>query len=276
MTAEHHPDARRLVVVGTLIATLALAVLGASSETRAGDSDAMRLYLAARARWNASPVPTDLTYDVAIDGTHGRDVFRDRFHVRYRVADRKSLVTTLEKTGTQPPFEDTAHQPVFPDDTFGFVDRLRTGAAAKGDDDPARLPYVPAIVARERIGEHEVVHLRMTPRLAGDRAPIRDAWIDPQTNEVVRLRALGKHRAGPVIARVDLLLDYADAPGGYRLIRTMQAHAVARVLFAPYEQLGRAVFADVRTPRSLPDVDATTRPSENGVPLAPPDAPPPG
>lgn len=273
---DPHADARRLLVAGTLFATISLASLGASIDARAakGDaetSEASQHYVAAYARWRARPTPRYLVYDVAIDGTHGRDVFHDRFHVRYRAVDRKSLVSTLAKTGTQPPFEDVAHQPVFADDTFGFVDRVRSGALATNVAAPtaAMLPYTAALADRTTIGGRSVLHLRLTPKVGGAQYPVRDVWIDPATEDVVRLHALGTHRAGPVSAHVDIVLEYADAPGGYRLVRSEQADATARIVFAPYRQLGHGTFSKIKTPQALPALDAAAHPSANGPPLAP-------
>jgi len=250
------------------------------------------IFIIARARWLGIPEPPYLDYTVTLRGSHKDRSFDDRFHVLYRSVDRKSIVETISLTGEQPPKQDLRRQVVFPDDTFGFVERRRnyalpTSVSAETPSPRAtalpeivavtamtQLPYEPSLIGRERVRGREAYHLLLSPRFDPKRFPLHDAWIDATTFDVVRVRANADRPVGRLTAHVAIVCDYGRV-GPYRLIRSIDAEGSARVLFASYTQLAHARYDEIFAPRDIPELDLEP-PTGAATPLVPTVEPTPG
>jgi hypothetical protein len=229
------------------------------------------LYDAAYDRWRGLAVPPFATYDGRFTLVRGAKSLVRRYTVAYRSSDRTSRVTGVALDANDrpdpPKVTDRCLNPGF---AFSFVSQKGSAMDATGlaldvptpepeASDAMRTlasvrarsrPYDVTFAGDETIDGIRTTHLVLRPYDRPDRHVLRDLWIDPSTNGVVRLR--GEATSGPNLFHVDFVATYAEDANAQTLLH-VDAFGKAQLLFV--RESGNVSFAltNVAFPASLPD-----------------------
>jgi hypothetical protein len=241
------------------------------SRISAADADpaANALYDAAYDRWRALPVPPYATYDGRFALVRNGKTQVRLFDVAFRSADRRCRVTGVAiDARDRPEKPQVTRRCLTPDFAFSFIPQASSGASATGLDlsvptpEPSGSPefktlasvrvrsraYAVSFLADETIDGTVTKHLALAPFGDPHKHVLREIWIDPATDGVVRIR--GEARSGPI--HVDFVANYHEGDRLQTLVR-VDAYAKAQVLFL--RESGDVSFdlENVAYPRTLPD-----------------------
>ena len=216
----------------------ALACTAATSgATSAGEPSALSaaaLYDAAADRWKALPKSAFATYVTHVEVTRKNRVTKRVERIAYRRADNVCLTVGVPLDGRdRPDSPSVTDRCLAPDYSFTFVPQqtpghggplplvmstplpVTEGPATIGHVVVRARPYDVAYAGSETINGISVTHLSLRP--FGDPAKhvLRDLWIAPDTDAVVRLHGVAPLLAA--VATVDFVADYDVGPDSQRL-----------------------------------------------------------
>jgi len=196
------------VLAASLLGILAFSH-AALAQTPAPDTTALEIYDKARAHVAARVLPPYIAYTTfaaiyrkgKTNATHQRIVLR--------TSDGHAYITPIpdsarDRIDTTPRASKRVDE-IWPVSTFGFVPRKKAEhtSAFEAAPVPSAAPtdstveigrvravartYEPTLVGTESIDGASVYHLKLVPRFAPDRNPIRDMWIDTSTYDPRRI-----------------------------------------------------------------------------------------
>lgn len=239
----------------------------------AADETPNALYDAAYDRWHALPVAPFTTYDGRFTLTRGDRTQLRLYSVAFRSSDRKCRVTgvPIDKHDRPDPPQVTKRC-LTPEFAFTFVPQTAVATDATGLDlavptpDPNESPepktiasvrvrsrpYAIALAGHETIGGIETVHLALRPYRNANKHVLRDVWIDPATNGVVRLR--GETTSGPNLIHVVFTATYAE-DASTQTLEHVEAYGKAQILFLHASGNVSFDLTNVEHPASIPDAE---------------------
>ncbi len=251
-------------------ASLALA-LALSPTAAPAQRSPNALYDAAYDRWRGLAQAPFMTYDGRFVLVRNTKTQVRLYTVAYRNSDRICRVTGVAidaKDRPDPP--EVTKRCLTPAFAFTFIPQTQAGADAAGLDlnvptpDPTESadlktlasvrarsrPYAIAFAGDDTIDGKPTEHLTLRPYRNPDKHVLRDVWIDPVTNGVVRLR--GEATSGPNLIHVDFEATYDEDATTQSLVR-VDAFAKAQLLFL--RESGNVSFElnNVAYPANLPD-----------------------
>ena len=262
---------------GGLALLCALAASPASPAGADGPPSPRALYDAAFDHWRELTVPPFSTYDGKLTIVRdGKSQLR-LYTVAYRAADRRCRVTGVAIDARDRPDPTYVTQRcVRPDLSFTFVPQKSDAGDATGlnlnipTPEPSEAadiktitsvrarsrPYDVTFAGNETIDGKETTHLALRPYRDPAKHILRDVWIDPATNGVVRLR--GEATSGPNLIHVDFTATYAEDANAQTLAR-VDAFAKAQLLL--FHESGNISFdlTNVAHPAALPDATFVDR-----------------
>jgi hypothetical protein len=262
--------ARRGGAIGFGFASLATALALATMPAPAQRSPTA-LYDAAYDRWRGLAQAPFATYDGRFVLVRNAKTQVRLYTVAYRNSDRRCRVTGVAidaKDRPDPP--EVTKRCLTPAFAFTFIPQTQEGADAAGlnlnvpTPDPtesADLKTLASVRARSRpyavtpAGEETIdgkltEHLALRPYRNPEKHVLRDVWIDPVTNGVVRLR--GEATSGPNLIHVNFEATYDEDATTQTLVR-VDAFAKAQLLFLRASGNVSFELDNVAYPGSLPD-----------------------
>lgn len=199
-------------------------------ETAPSAPSAAALYDAAADRWKALPLPPFATYATDAVATRKGRVEERRSEVYYRESDgRCTIVGVPLDARDRPDPPDFESRCLSPNYSFGFVPErhavfgpsipleVPTAEPASGDA-PKEIaaitvrtrPYALTLAGTEAIEGKAAIHLVLRPYRDPAKYVLRDLWIDPATDAVVRLR--GEATSTANLAHVIFDAYYDEGP----------------------------------------------------------------
>ncbi len=262
--------ARRGGAIAFGFASFAIA-LAVSTTPAPAQRSPTALYDAAYDRWRGLARAPFMTYDGRFALVRNAKTQVRLYTVAYRNSDRRCRVTGVAidaKDRPDPP--EVTKRCLTPAFAFTFIPQTQEGADAAGlnlnvpTPDPSESadlqtlvsvrarsrPYAIAFAGDETIDGKPTEHLTLRPYRNPDKHVLRDVWIDPVTNGVVRLR--GEATSGPNLIHVDFQATYDEDATTQSLVR-VDAFAKAQLLFL--RESGNISFEldNVTYPANLPD-----------------------
>jgi hypothetical protein len=229
------------------------------------------LYDAAYDRWRALPVAPFTTFDSRFVLVRNGKTSVRLYTIAYRSSDRLCRITGVPLDAHDRPDPPTVtRRCLTPGFAFTFVPQASSDAEATGlnlnvpSPDPSETdsiktitsvrarsrPYAVTLVGSETIDGIETTHLALHPYRTPDKHVLRDLWIDPVTDGVVKLR--GEATAGANLVHVTFEATYLEDRTTQTLVR-VDAFAKAQLLFM--RESGDVSFelTDQKHPETLPD-----------------------
>jgi hypothetical protein len=253
----------------------ALAVMPASpppapAPPASAPPSATALYDAAYDRWRALPLPPFATY-----ATHGVATRKGRIQewkddVWYRESDgRCTIVGVALDARDRPDPPDFESRCLSPGYSFGFVPQHNAvggnslplevpTAEPSADAGPKTIgaitvrsrPYAVALAGTETIEGKSVVHLSLRPYRDPGKHILRDLWIDPATDGVVRLR--GEATASAHLVRIVFDASY-DESQTEQTLRLITGYGKAQLFLIKIGADFNYALDDFTYPAALPD-----------------------
>jgi len=228
------------------------------------------LYDAAFDRWRALPLPPFATYQTHGVATRKGRVQEWKDDVWYRESDGRCTIVGVALDARDrpdpPDFESRCLSPGF---AFTFVpQRHGAGGSALPLDVPTpepsdaagpktigaitvrSRPYAVTFAGNESLDGKPVVHLTLRPYRDPDKHILRDLWIDPATDGVVRLR--GEATASAHLVRIIFDASY-DESQTEQTLRLITGYGKAQLFLIKIGADFTYGLADFTYPDSLPD-----------------------
>lgn len=235
----------------------------------AQSSDPNALYDEAFDRWQGMKEPDYATYDGRFTFTRGAKVRVRLDAIAYRRSDRRCRIAGValdQRDRPDPP--KVTQRCLSPAFSFSFVPQpaggvaelnLNVPAPGSGDDGGLKTigavrvrvrPYAVALAGTEVLDGKETEHLTLRPLRDPNKHVLRDIWIDPLTNGVVRMH--GEATAGPSLFHVDFTAFY-DEDATMQTLRRVEAGVKAQLLFVRASGTATYELTNVAYPATLPD-----------------------
>ncbi|MFY9780583.1 MAG: hypothetical protein WAJ85_08740 [Candidatus Baltobacteraceae bacterium] len=247
---------------------IALAGLASASVPAGSQSDGDALYDAAFDRWQGIAEPAYATYDARFTLVRGAKVTTRLNAIAYRRSDGRchTAGVALDRRD-RPDRPNVTKRCLSPAFAFTFIPQSGSDAAALNlnvpapdPSDEARLktigavrvrvrPYAIALAGTESANGKETVHLTLRPLREPNKHVLRDIWIDPATDGVVRLH--GEATAGPNLFHVDFNAFY-DEDATTQTLRRVEGKAKVQLLFVHASGDVSYELTNIAYPATLP------------------------